>query len=320
MKLKAKFFHKIRPYGVSLGAFIVLLSYAGFLAAAPPESSAEKGLPLYLESEFAIIKGMLELNAQKMDALSAQLDGVKTELKAEMFSAKHEINDRIEVLAGEVDGIAGGVDDVLFLLNEPDKDIQLTTEVCFDLGASWDWALSSKASLGLGWDVGIKVDAFAELSAPGPFPVLAPIPPLWFTTIPIIPAVSAGVGGTLCVNVPLYSVATNDYWTDDFDTKEFDDLIASIAMPSQYLLPGLANIYGKVMPDVTPAIDFLDDGLNLIIPDPGVTPHMALVSASESFDKLMSSPMLKSMIDNSRIDGTLDIFDPLCAICWVIPH
>ena len=313
MKSKAKLFHKIRPYGVSLGAFIVLLTYAGFLAAAPPESSEENGLPRYMESEFAIIKGMLELNAQKMDALSAQLDGVKTELKADIFSAKKEINDRIEVLAGEVD-------DVLFLLNEPDKDIQLTTEVCFDLGASWDWALSSKASLGLGWDVGIKVDAFAELSAPGPFPILAPIPPLWFTTIPIVPAVSAGVGGTLCVNVPLYSVATNDHWTADFDTKEFDDLIASIAMPSQYLLPGLANVYGKVMPDVTPAIDFLDDGLNLIIPDPGVTPEMALVSASESFAKLMNSPMLKNMIDKSRVDGALDIFDPLCAICWVIPH
>ncbi len=70
MKSKAKFFHKIRPYGVSLGAFIVLLSYAGFLAAAPPESSEEKGLPRYMESEFSIIKGMLELNAQKLDALS----------------------------------------------------------------------------------------------------------------------------------------------------------------------------------------------------------------------------------------------------------
>lgn len=293
--------------------FTMLLSNAGFLAAAPPNSSEENGLPRYLEKEFAILKEMLELNAQKMDALSAQLEVAKTESKAEIYSAKQEINGRIDVLAADVG-------EVIDILNEPDKDIQLTTEVCFDLGASWDWALSSKASLGVGWDIGVKVDAFAELSAPGPFPVLTPIPPSYFTTIPIVPAVSAGVGGTLCVNVPLYSVASNDYWTSEFDTEDFDSLIANVAMPAQFLLPGLANVYGKVMPDVSPAIDFLDDGLNLLIPDPGVTPAMALRNASASFAELLDSALLQNMVDKSRIDTTLDVFDPLCTICWVIPH
>lgn len=294
----------------------VLLSYAGLLAAAPPESSDEKGLPRYLENEFAVIKGMLELNAQKMDALSTQLDGVRTELQAEIVLAKQEINERIDLLADDVD-------ELLVIMNEPDKDIQLTTEVCFDLGASWDWALSSKASLGVGWDNVVKVDAFAELSGPGPFPIPNLFPPGTFTMLPIIPAVSAGVGGTLCVNVPLYSVASNDYWTSDFDTEEFDDLIASIAMPSQYLLPGLANVYGKVMPDVTPAIDFLDDGLNLIIRDPGMSEATARGNASESFVNLMESPMLQTMLDmsTSQINETLlPIIDPFCTICWIIPR
>jgi hypothetical protein len=291
----------------------VLLSYAGLLAAAPPASSEDKGLPRYLESEFAVIKEMLELNAQKMDALSKQLDGVKTELKNEIFFAKQEINDRLDILTTDV-GL------VLTSLNEPDKDIQLTTEVCFDLAASWDWVLSSKASLGVGWDNVIKIDAFAELSAPGPFPVPSIYPPLGITAIPVIPAVSAGVGGTLCVNVPLYSVASNDYWSPKFDTEEFDNLIASIATPAQGLLPGVAHIYGKVMPDVTPAVDFLDDGLNLIIRDEGVSDKEALIAAANSFDKLMKSPLLSQMVDSSSQTSVLAMIDPFCLTCWVLPR
>lgn len=306
--------HRIRRYAVVLGTCL-LASNAGVSTAAPPASSEEGGVPAYIEREFAVIKEMLELNAQKMDALSAQLDGVNTELKAELFSTRQEINDRIDILVADVD-------DVLVTLNEPDKDIQLTTEVCFDLGASWDWALSSKASLGVGWDVGVKIDGFAELSMPGPLPLPA-LPPFYIATLPVIPAVSAGVGGNLCVNVPLYSVASNNYWTADFDTEEFDDLVASVAMPAQFLLPGLANVYGKVMPDVTPAIDFLDDGLNLIMPDPGVSIDTRRLNAAQSFVNLMNSPMLQTMVNQStnRIDVTvLDIIDPLCAICWIVPH
>jgi hypothetical protein len=296
--------------------FTVLLTGAGFLSAAPPESSEDTGLPRYLESEFAIIKEMLELNAQKMDALSAQLDGATTGLAAEIALAKEEINGRMNTLAADVD-------DVLFLLNEPDKDIQLTTEVCFDLGASWNWELSSKASLGVGWDNVVKVDAFAELSGPGPFPIPTPVPPIYLTTIPVIPAVSAGVAGTLCVNVPLYSVASNDYWGPKFDTDEFDDLVRIVATPAQGVLPGLAHVYGKVMPDVTPAVNFLDDGLNLIIRDEGVSDHQALVNASESFVNLMNTPMIKTMVKDSTSvigEGWLDFLDPLCTICWIIPH
>lgn len=306
--------HRVKRCTVVL-ATCLLASYAGLSIAAPPATLEAGGVPAYLEREFAVIKEMLELNAQKMDALSAQLDGVNTELKAEIVSTRQEINDRVELLAADVD-------EVLVTLNEPDKDIQLTTEVCFDLGASWDWALASKASMGVGWDIGFKIDAFAELTGPGPLPVPA-LPPLLVTTLPVIPAVSAGVGGNLCVNVPLYSVASNDYWTADFDTQEFDDLVASVAMPAQFLLPGLANVYGKVMPDVTPAIDFLDDGLNLIMPDPGMSLDQARLNAAQSFANLMSSPMLQSMVDEStnRIDETvLDVVDPLCAICWVVPH
>lgn len=323
MMLKAMINHRLRRCTVFLCTFL-LVSYAGFSAAAPPEFAGDKGFPQYVEGEFDLVKQMLEENAAKLDrnadmmeALSTQLSGVEANLKAEIVLAKREINAKVDLLAQDVE-------DVLFVLNEPDKDIELTTEVCFDLGASWDWALSTKGSLGVGWDNVVKIDAFAELSAPGPFsiPTIPPLPPI---ILPIIPAVSAGVGGTLCVNVPLYSVASNTYWTDDFDTDDLDDLIAGIAMPAQYLLPGLANVYGKVMTDVTPAIDFLGDGLNLIegIRDPGLTKEQALENAVESLDVLMKSPMLKTMVDQSTGiigEASLDFWDPLCLICWVIPH
>ncbi len=297
----------------------MLLSYTGFLAAAPPESSEAKGLPRYLESEFALIKGMLEVNAQKMDALSAQLDGVKTELKAEIFSAKQEINGRIDILAADVD-------EVMDILAEPDKDIQLTTEVCFDLAASWAWELTTKASLGVGWDSVVKIDAFGELSGPGPLiiPSLVPlVPPI---VVPfVVPGVAAGVGGNLCVNVPLYSVASNDYWTANFDTDDFDALVAGAAMPAQYLLPGLANLYGKVVDDVTPAVEFLNAGFNVIVPDPGMTQTQAITNAAVSFGHLMESPMFETMfksIEDQSADWgwALDLIDPLCEFCWILPH
>ena len=94
-------------------------------------------------------------------------------------------------------------------------------------------------------------------------------------------------------------------------------------MPAQYLLPGLANVYGKVMTDVTPAIDFLDDGLNLIevIRDPGLSEEQAQLNAIDSFVNLMETPMLQTMVDQSAIhEWWLDIFDPGCEICWVFPH
>ena len=171
----------------------------------------------------------------------------------------------------------------------------------------------------------MKIDAFAGLSGLGPFPIPA-FPPLNVAFVPIVPAVSAvsaGVGGTFCVNVPLYSVASNDHWTADFDTEDFDDLIANIAMPARYLLPGLANVYGKVAADVTPAIEFLGAGVNLIIRDPNVTEAKARKDAVESFAKLMATPVIKTLIDQGMagIDlSYLKWLDPNCAICWVIPH
>lgn len=320
MMLKAMINHRLRRCTVFLCTFL-LVSYAGFSAAAPPEFAGDKGFPQYVEGEFDLVKQMLEENAAKLDrnadmmeALSTQLSGVEANLKAEIVLAKREINAKVDLLAQDVE-------DVLFVLNEPDKDIELTTEVCFDVGTSWDWVLSTKASLGVGWDIGFKGDAFAELSGPGPFPILTPVPPTYFTTIPIVPAVSAGVGGTLCVNVPLYSVASNGYWDPKFDTKEFDDLIARIAAPAQGMLPGLAHVYGKVMPDVTPVVNFLDDGLNLIIRDEGLSDKDAFENASQSFVDLMNTPMLKSILEQSHIDDALlDKIDPLCFICWAIPH
>ena len=137
---------------------------------------------------------------------------------------------------------------------------------------------------------------------------------------------SAGVGGNLCVTVPLYSVASNDHWTDEFDTEEFDDLIANIAMPAQYLLPGLANVYGQVAKDVEPAIDFLGDGVNLILAEPGESQNAAVVNAVDSFSNLVkNSPTFQTMFQTMEEQSSthywwVKLLDPDCNICWVFPH
>jgi len=315
-----------------LGAFIMLVSYAGFLAAAPPASSEEKGIPGYLESEFTIIKEMLELNADKLDALNAQLAGVETELKAEIVLAKKEINANMDLLAGDVVLLAEEVEKALVILRAPDKDIQLTTEVCFDLGASWDWAYSSKLVGGLGIELGVKGEASLELGMPGLLPLGIPPFAPW---APIVPAVSAGISDTICVTIPLYAVASNDHWYKDFNTEQFDDLIATIAQPAQFLLPGLAYAYGEVMPTPEEAVDFVTSGLavfdtssstssktnplsNRLQSDKTVllsngmrVNQEALYTLASSHDDLMSSPLLRNITQSDSIGEAMN--DP-CAL------
>lgn len=324
MKLRTVFSHRVRRVPVLLGAFTMLVSYAGFLAAAPPDLSEDNGIPRYLENEFAAIRQMLELNAQKLDELSAQLAEVETELKADIGSAKEEVKTDMAVLSGKVD-------DALAILNAPDKDIELTTEVCFDLGASWDFVYSAKLTAGLGWEGGVKLDGVAELSMPGGVIVPAPIPPMWTTALPIFPALSSSVGSTVCLTVPLYSVASNEHWITDFDTSDFDRVIAGVALPAQTILPGLAKAISDVMPDPTLVMDFLEDGLKMVVP-PGATKgnktyllsegqplnqtillsngmrvtQAALDNASDSYSgMLLSSDLLQNIVGPGNIQSAM---------------
>ena len=66
MMLKAMINHRLRRCTVFLCTFL-LVSYAGFSAAAPPEFAGDKGFPQYVEGEFALVKQMLEVNAEKLD-------------------------------------------------------------------------------------------------------------------------------------------------------------------------------------------------------------------------------------------------------------
>jgi len=249
MMLKAMINHRLRRCTIFLCTFL-LVSYAGFSAAAPPEFAGDKGFPQYVEGEFALVKQMLETNAamldrnaQKMDALSVQLDGVKTELKADIAA------------------LAADVYEVLVILNEPEKDIQLTTEICFDIGAYWEYAYTGKVAAGLGIEAGISGELQVELTTPGIVPVML-LPP-FSVPIPMIPAVTAGISDTVCLTVPLYAVASDKIWIEDFDTRSFDTLVSSVALPVQYLLPGLAEIFGKVLPSPDIAMTMTKDGLEL---------------------------------------------------------
>lgn len=280
MMSKAIFSYQLKCLPVLLGIFLVLVSYTGYIAAAPPAVAGEKGLPQYLESELTLIKDMLSLNAQKLDALSAQLSGVESDLKVEIALARDEITADMDLLSLDIG-------EALLILNAPEKDIELSTEVCFDLGATWDWAYTGKISGGVGIELGLAGEAGVELTMPGLIPLPTPIPGAPIATLPITPSVAAGISNTICVSVPLYAVASNDHWVADFDTTEFDALIADVARPAQFLLPGLAHAYGQVMPTPEEAIGFLTDGLALFDPNQANASMTTSLSTGMGADKIV---------------------------------
>jgi len=271
------------------GTIVIIVSSSGVAVAKAPEPSDEKGIPQYMAAEFEAVRTMLEENAQALAELKLQLEAVESSLQTEIHLARDdvraEIESRTDSLSAQLDLLGTDVVDVLAILNEPEKDIQLTTELCFDLGASWDWAYTGKLELGLEADVGLSGGAKVEVSTPGVVPVMI-IPP--FTTpIPMIPAVSSGIGNTVCLTVPLYAVASNEPWITDLDTDSFDDLVSAIASPAQNLMPMLADGFGQIFPKPSSSMTMVSNGLQLF--DAGSAANAGLESNGHGLQKSVRS-------------------------------
>lgn len=152
-------------------------------------------------------------------------------LKVQLEIVKATLADLGDQIAAQEQTLLDKLDEVLAALNKEERNIKLSTNMCFGASVFSKLTGGAKLELGAGW------------------PNVA-----WAKGVGVISWTAIGggisVGNKICVKIPLYSVASNKNWIDDsdFDTTEFDNLIGTIAQPSQIVVPFLANVYGQLMP------------------------------------------------------------------------
>lgn len=190
------------------GVLLTFLLSASFtIAANSPNFDNQKGFPQYVVSEFDSIKKTLEQHGQQLGALSTQLASVETNLGADL-------------------------DEALTFLDKEEKNIKISTTMCFSASVFSKLTGGGKVELGAGW------------------PNIA-----WAKGVGVIDWKALGggisIGDKICIKIPLYSTASDKNWIENanFDTAEFDELIGHIAQPSQYVIPFLANAYGELVPN-----------------------------------------------------------------------
>ncbi|MDX1571500.1 MAG: hypothetical protein R3200_13535 [Xanthomonadales bacterium] len=210
-----------------LASILFCLLVAPFALAAPPADPNEQSVPAQLTT---IQTTLAEFEARlmaEMAAMEGRLDLTLAEIRASADAG----NDKLVLLQASADELQVGVDELEALLDDifdvvTEVNIEMTTTLCFDAGAKFEGAVGIHDEVGIGWPN--VLSAKAILQGEG------------------------GIGGELavaseiCVEVPLYSVpSTVSMFTN---TAEFDDLIAAVALPSQEVVPMLANVYTLMMP------------------------------------------------------------------------
>jgi hypothetical protein len=159
------------------------------------------------------------------------------------------LNERLDDLSGQIGanndlllGIQGVTDAILYDVTS--VKLEMKTNLCIDEGIMATLEGGGHGEFGVGWPN--VLDAKATLQGDAGF------------------GVEVAVGYDICVEIPLYSVVANDFLVNlqdyaDFDTKEFDLMLSTIAGGAQWVVPVWADIYGELMPTPKQAIEVLDN-------------------------------------------------------------
>lgn len=195
-------------YVLIIGTFYPLL-FSSVASAATPANPHEQSVPV-----------QLTLIRSSLDALSVQMSDMETILNDKLDTLQDDVslgNNKLDTLQQSADDIYDAVTSV---------DITMTTTICFGVGVGEEYQVGVHGEFGVGWPNVLDVEASIQGDAGL--------------------GVGIGIEGQICIEVPLYSVASSvPLFTNN---QEFDDLIAAIAMPSQNVVPLIGNIYGELMP------------------------------------------------------------------------
>ncbi|MCU7836263.1 MAG: hypothetical protein KZQ83_13560 [gamma proteobacterium symbiont of Taylorina sp.] len=240
----------ILPTVLIITFFSFLFSVIAF--AVPPPNPSEQSIPVQLR----LIRGALDdmkIQIQKSkDDLSAQMTTMEVNLSDQMDTMEVNLSDQMTTMDSDLKA------ELDYLYIEVTTDyIELTTELCFDLGIGLEGKIGAEGELGAGWTLGanVKITAKGDAGLAG----------------------GLGLGNEVCINVPLYSVASMP--TPFTATGDFDELVGYIAWPSQQLVPMIADLYTTIMPS---ALETQTAVYNL------TNPNMAQPYNSTNYAKLCS--------------------------------
>lgn len=202
-----------------MGLFMSIFISSTAFAAKPPNPS-EQSVPV-----------QLRLIRTHLDQITAQVTAFEGRLTTQMTALEDNMNGRLSTLQLSADNLQGRTDALQLTADDiydvvTEVNIDMTTQLCFDAGAKFEGTVGIHDEAGIGWPNVLSAKAIVQ--GEGGF------------------GGELGVVNQICIQVPLYSVASNQpLFTNG---QEFDDLIAALALPSQSVVPIIADVYTALMP------------------------------------------------------------------------
>lgn len=205
---------------VVLAALCLLLPASANAQPAKPREDA-KSVPEQLE---LIRQNLADLERR----LSDQISDVETNLSDQLTDAESNLSTQLDGVQAGVDSNNQTLQDILGVVTAANVDI--TTELCLDQGILANLSGGGHGLIGAGWDEVLDVEANLSIDA--------------------IFGAEVGIGNQLCIQVPLYQVASAEPLSDilDFDTSEFDMMLAGVAAGARSVVPTFAAVYTALAP------------------------------------------------------------------------
>lgn len=215
----------VRKILLGLVAALVLPQFA---LADPPADPKEQSVPVQL----TLIREYL---AEMDERLTRQIADVESNLESKIG----DVQSSVDLGNSKIDDLQASADQIYAVVTAVNVDI--TTQLCLDEAAMVNIQGGANGRLGAGWDEVLDVEANVSIEA--------------------VFGAQVGLGNQLCIQIPLYSVASaeplSDYFA--FDTSEFDDMIADVASGARSVVPVFAAVYTALAPTPEEATEALEN-------------------------------------------------------------
>ena len=183
--------------------------------------------PLFAHKSPHSVPQQLQVLQDTLAQMQAERAAMEVRLNERLTSLQSSANDlqgSADALQTTANAIQTKADEIFGVVTE--VNIEMTTQLCFNGGAKFEGGVGIHDEVGIGWPN--VLSAKAILQGEGGF------------------SGELGVQNEICIQVPLYSVPSiHPLFTNG---GEFDDLIAGLALPSQTIVPIIADVYTALMP------------------------------------------------------------------------
>lgn len=252
-----------------MGVMISLL-ISPIALADPPANPKEQSVPVQLT--------LIQENMVLMEARLSQI-------MADIQSSVDVGNGKLDDLQASADTLQLTADNIYGVVTE--VNIEMTTTLCFDAGAKFEGSVGIHDEVGVGWPNVLSAEAVLEGSG----------------------AIGGelAVSSQLCIDVPLYSVESYDQLFTG-DGGEFDALIRTLALPSQTIVPVIANIYTELMPTPDEALEAMN---NFTVASAGYDIYSGNIGTPNPIALLRPDLLLEPVIPHAAVEFILQVPDAL---------